>query len=78
MMATRVILAHLDGLQLPQWPFSISLNNLIALLSVFQRSALELVVAEIISHTKWSWFTTPFRPLSHLQRFHHRYILFLT
>ncbi|KAI0889538.1 uncharacterized protein GGS22DRAFT_176841 [Annulohypoxylon maeteangense] len=66
--ATYSILSHFNGQKLPEWPFSINLNTLVALLSTFMRAAMLVCVAEIISQTKWSWFSRP-RPLSHLQYF---------
>ncbi|KAI1452754.1 hypothetical protein F4805DRAFT_470619 [Annulohypoxylon moriforme] len=66
--ATYSILAHFNGQKLPEWPFSINLNTLIALISTFMRAAMLVCVAEIISQTKWTWLSRP-RPLSHLQYF---------
>ncbi|KAI2472449.1 hypothetical protein F4781DRAFT_445381 [Annulohypoxylon bovei var. microspora] len=66
--ATYSILSHFDGQKLPEWPYSINLNTLIALISTIMRAAMLVGVAEVISQTKWSWFSRP-RPLSHLQYF---------
>ncbi|KAI4867977.1 hypothetical protein F4820DRAFT_411924 [Hypoxylon rubiginosum] len=66
--ATYSILSHFDGQQVPEWPFSINLNTLIALISTIMRAAMLVGVAEVISQTKWSWFSRP-RPLIHLQYF---------
>ncbi|KAI1765376.1 hypothetical protein GGR53DRAFT_263822 [Hypoxylon sp. FL1150] len=66
--ATYSILSHFDGQEVPEWPFSINLNTLIALISTIMRAAMLVGAAAVISQTKWSWFSRP-RPLSHLQYF---------
>ncbi|KAI0837824.1 hypothetical protein F5Y06DRAFT_297252 [Hypoxylon sp. FL0890] len=66
--ATYSVLTRFDGQQVPEWPFSINLNTLVSLLSTIMRAAMLVGVAEVISQTKWSWFSRP-RPLSHLQSF---------
>lgn len=50
------ILAHYDGQKVPEWPFSINLNTLIALLSTILRAALLVAVAEIIGQVKYAYF----------------------
>ncbi|KAI1640052.1 hypothetical protein F4809DRAFT_592376 [Biscogniauxia mediterranea] len=68
-MATiYLIMASFDQHTVPDWPFSININTLVALLSTVMRSCMMEVVSEIISQLKWSWFSNP-RPLSHLQDF---------
>ncbi|KAI1775735.1 hypothetical protein F4818DRAFT_414800 [Hypoxylon cercidicola] len=67
-VATYAILSRFDGQQVPEWPFSINLNTLIALISTIMRAAMLVGVAEVISQTKWSWFSRS-RPLAHLQYF---------
>ncbi|KAI1373259.1 hypothetical protein F4677DRAFT_225800 [Hypoxylon crocopeplum] len=66
--ATYSILSRYNGQRVPEWPFSINLNTLVALISTIMRAAMLVGVAEVISQTKWSWFSRP-RPLSHLQYF---------
>lgn len=67
-VATYSILSHFNGQKVPEWAFSINLNTLIALISTIMRAAMLVGVAEIISQTKWTWFSRP-RPLSHLEYF---------
>ncbi|KAI0897157.1 hypothetical protein F4806DRAFT_464291 [Annulohypoxylon nitens] len=67
-VATYSVLSHYNGHRLPEWPFSINLNTLIALISTFIRATMLVCVAEVISQTKWHWFSQP-RPLSHIQYF---------
>ncbi|KAI2640860.1 hypothetical protein GGS26DRAFT_180332 [Hypomontagnella submonticulosa] len=66
--ATFSILSHYNEQKVPEWPFSINLNTLVALISTIMRAAMLVGVAEVISQTKWTWFSRP-RPLSHLQYF---------
>ena len=54
-----------QGLPLPQWPYSISVNSLIAVLTVIMKAAVLLVTAEGLSQLKWQWFRRE-RPLAHL------------
>lgn len=68
-VATFSILAHFDGQVVPDWPFGISLNTLIALLSTICRALVLVVVAEVIGQKKWFWFSSAPRPISHFQRF---------
>lgn len=63
------ILAHFNGQTVPDWPLTINLNTLIALLATLSRALILLVVAEIIGQTKWSWFSRQPRPMNALQRF---------
>ena len=42
---------------LPNWPYSLSINTLVAIFIAVAKSAMLLVMAEGISHLKWTWFT---------------------
>ncbi|KAI1413810.1 hypothetical protein F5Y13DRAFT_179191 [Hypoxylon sp. FL1857] len=66
--ATYSILTRFDGQRVPEWPFSINLNTLVALFSTIMRAAMLVGVTEVIGQTKWVRFSRP-RPLSHLQSF---------
>ncbi|KAI1857459.1 hypothetical protein JX265_011194 [Neoarthrinium moseri] len=66
--ATVSILAHYEGQKLPEWPFSINLNTLIALLSTILRAAMLVAVAEVLGQLKYGYFSRP-RPLKHLHDF---------
>lgn len=63
------ILGHFDGQILPDWPLGINLNTLIALLATLARALILLIVAEIISQAKWSWFSRHSHPINALERF---------
>ncbi|KAK2067063.1 hypothetical protein P8C59_000829 [Phyllachora maydis] len=67
--AVIAILAHFDGETVPEWPFSINLNTLVALLSTMLRAAMLLVVTQTLGQIKWSWFIERVRPLQQLHDF---------
>ena len=50
-----------NGSPLPDLPFKISINTLVAFYSVILKGAAALVLANGISQCKWSWFQTPER-----------------
>lgn len=58
-VAVATILSHFDGRPLPDWPFGINLNTLIALLSTILRTLMLVAVAEALGQLKWSWFSQP-------------------
>ncbi|KAI1336604.1 hypothetical protein F5Y15DRAFT_408460 [Xylariaceae sp. FL0016] len=62
------ILAHFDSHILPNWPFSININTLIALLSTIMRAAMLVAVASILGQVKWTWFSQT-RTLNRMQDF---------
>ncbi|OTB01112.1 hypothetical protein M426DRAFT_266618 [Hypoxylon sp. CI-4A] len=68
MVVTYCILSWYNGQRVPEWSFSINLNTLIALISTIIRAMMLVSVAEIISQTKWDWFSRS-RPLSHMKNF---------
>ncbi|KAK6082490.1 hypothetical protein SCUP234_04329 [Seiridium cupressi] len=68
MAATIGILAHFEGQKVPDWPFSINLNTLVALLSTIQRAAMLVAVAEVIGQLKYAYFSRP-KPLKDLHDF---------
>ncbi|PHH93038.1 hypothetical protein CDD83_2148 [Cordyceps sp. RAO-2017] len=68
--AIVIILARYDGHELPNWPYSINLNTVIALLTLCLRAALVIVAAEVIGQSKWTWFSDgATRPLANFQTF---------
>lgn len=56
LFAVVAIVYPRQGLPLPQWPYSISVNSLIAVLTVIMKAAVLLVTAEGLSQLKWQWF----------------------
>lgn len=69
------ILQHYDGRRLPDWDVPISLNTLIALITMIFRTSLVCVLAEIIGQAKWQYFVgngredPPMRRLIEASRF---------
>lgn len=51
------ILLPYDNQPLPQWPYHISINTLIAVLTTVLKATALLILAEGISQLKWEWFT---------------------
>lgn len=66
-IAIAFVLIHYNGSFLTDWPLPINLNTVVALLSTVFRASLVMVLAEILSQTKWTWFRDGSRPLSDLQ-----------
>jgi hypothetical protein len=69
--AIFVILATYNGQRVPDWGLSINLSTLVALLATILRATLVMIVAQVISQAKWSWFWSngQVRPLVQLQDF---------
>ncbi|KAF6787347.1 hypothetical protein CSOJ01_15230 [Colletotrichum sojae] len=65
-----VIPACYDGGTVEEWPFSINLSTVIALLTIFMRATMLFAVAEVLGHMKWRFFDRP-RPLTDIQNFDH-------
>jgi hypothetical protein len=56
--------------RVPGWGYSINLSTLLAILATFFRSIIVIIIGQIISQSKWAWFSkTRSRPLQHLQVF---------
>ncbi|KAI6092392.1 hypothetical protein F4821DRAFT_134174 [Hypoxylon rubiginosum] len=53
---------------LPHWPYTLSINTIVAFYSEVMRAAMILVLSACLSQLKWSWFTQP-RPLVHVEYF---------
>ena len=57
LVAIIVVLVSYDGKPIPDWPYGITLNALVSVLSTFMKAATAFAVAEGLSQLKWSWFT---------------------
>lgn len=57
-----------QNLPLPEWPYNISINSLLAVIVVAMKTAMLLVTAEGLSQLKWAWFKRR-RPLQDLTRY---------
>ncbi|OAL44010.1 hypothetical protein IQ07DRAFT_636453 [Pyrenochaeta sp. DS3sAY3a] len=56
LIGSVVILRVYDGRSLPEWPYNISLNTLISLLSTFMVMSLIVPISAGLSQCKWLWF----------------------
>lgn len=63
------VLASFDGKPLPDWPYAITLNALVALLATVAHASLVLPLSSAISQLKWIRFRTGRWPLSDLELF---------
>ncbi|KAH7248630.1 uncharacterized protein BKA55DRAFT_513665 [Fusarium redolens] len=68
LIATIVIPAQNNNRVLKPWPYDISLNTIIAILSTFMRASMLLVVAELVGQMGWNAMQKP-RPVSDLHHF---------
>jgi hypothetical protein len=57
-----------EGRPLPQWPYRLTINSLIAVYTVILRAPMLFVAAEGLSQLKWRWFDRD-RPLKDLLHF---------
>ncbi|KAI9041824.1 DUF3176 domain-containing protein [Aspergillus affinis] len=56
LVAIIAVLYIYDGKPIPDWPYSITLNALISMLSTVMKAALAFPITEALSQLKWSWF----------------------
>jgi hypothetical protein len=55
--AIIVVLYMYDGKPMPEWPYGITLNALVSVLSTIMKAAMVFIVTEALSQLKWSWFS---------------------
>lgn len=53
-----VVLYEFDGQSTPDWPYGITLNALISLLTTVMKAAMAFPITEALSQLKWSWFNS--------------------
>lgn len=58
LVGAAVMLKVYDGKVLPDWPYGITLNATLSLLSTIMTSAMIVPIAAGISQLKWLWFVT--------------------
>jgi hypothetical protein len=63
LVGIMVTLSALNNQPLPQWPYGLTVNTFVAAFSVLIKASSGLVLAEGISHIKWTTLRTP-QPLS--------------
>ncbi|KAJ5408174.1 hypothetical protein N7509_002057 [Penicillium cosmopolitanum] len=51
-----VVLFKYDGQPMPDWPYGITLNALISVLSTVMKASMAFVLTECLAQLKWSWF----------------------
>ena len=63
------VVSKYNGRALPDWPHSITLNALIALLATFANAAMSVCLSSGISQAKWIRFKEASTPLSDMEAF---------
>ncbi|ROV93641.1 hypothetical protein VMCG_08100 [Cytospora schulzeri] len=61
------ILAYFDNKPLPSWPYKITLNALIAVLTTLANSAMAVPLSSGIGQLKWERFKTGYAPLTDME-----------
>ncbi|KAL4807997.1 hypothetical protein BDV18DRAFT_167820 [Aspergillus unguis] len=56
LVAIIVVLLHYDGQPRPQWPYGITLNALVSVLSTVMKASMAFILTESLAQLKWSWF----------------------
>lgn len=56
LIAIIVVLFEYDGKPMPDWPYGITLNALISVLSTVMKATMAFVLTECLAQLKWSWF----------------------
>ncbi|KAJ5488741.1 hypothetical protein N7539_003631 [Penicillium diatomitis] len=49
-------LSHYDGQSLPEWPYAITLNALVSVLSTAMKAAIAFIATQCLAQLKWLWF----------------------
>lgn len=61
------ILAYYDGKPLPSWPYEITLNALIAVLTTVANAAMAVPLSSGLGQLKWERFKTGYEPLTDME-----------
>jgi Protein of unknown function (DUF3176) len=56
LVAIIAVLFYYDGKPMPQWPYGITLNALVSILSTVMKATMAFILAESLAQLKWSWF----------------------
>lgn len=64
-----ILLLAYDNVSMPEWPLSLTLNTVVALLATLCRFVVAIPIAEGISQLKWNWFAVRPRPIKALYAF---------
>jgi hypothetical protein len=65
--AMIAVLAIFNDSSLPNWPFSITLNTLIAFIAAINNATLAVPLSSDFSQLKWIWFKRKPAPLSNME-----------
>ncbi|KGO74829.1 Protein of unknown function DUF3176 [Penicillium italicum] len=57
LVAIILVLYEFDGKPVPDWPYGITLNALVSVLSTVMKACMAFIVCEGLSQLKWSWFS---------------------
>ncbi|KAJ6779562.1 hypothetical protein PWT90_10014 [Aphanocladium album] len=68
-LAICFVLTFYNGRPLPEWPYGLSINTLLSVLSTVLRACLIAVLTSIIGQAKWQWLCNGPRPIDDLQMF---------
>ena len=63
------VIARFNGRALPEWPYQITLNALIALLATVANATMSITLSSGISQSKWIRFKQANKPLSDVEVF---------
>ncbi|KAL4946708.1 hypothetical protein BDV06DRAFT_231788 [Aspergillus oleicola] len=55
-VAIIAVLFYYDGRPMPQWPYGITLNALVSVLSTVMKATMAFILTESLAQLKWSWF----------------------
>ncbi|KAL5358280.1 hypothetical protein BJX96DRAFT_163644 [Aspergillus floccosus] len=51
-----VVLCYYNGRPMPDWPYGVTLNAVLSILSTVMKATMALCVSECLGQLKWSWF----------------------
>lgn len=57
LIAIILVLYNFDGKPVPDWPYGITLNALVSVLSTAMKAGMVCMATEALSQLKWSWFS---------------------
>lgn len=56
LVAIIAVLFYYDGRPMPEWPYGITLNALVSVLSTVMKATMAFILTESLAQLKWSWF----------------------
>jgi hypothetical protein len=51
-----ILLSHYNGLPMSDWPYGVTLNAVLSILSTLMKATMVFAVSESLSQLKWPWF----------------------